>query len=350
MRRFFPSLIVVTSVGIFVASIVTAQGESPQPTAAPIFMRPQGLQVIFQAATRVYLDDAGGVPQFVAEYDSGIEPRMDLLVQLEDGKWYGPERCDDEIDALRLPSNFSWQTSGDFQSLATGEAWWEGPSVSGDATLTYPGGAVQLGLRVEILPDQGDSAIVVISSTMPSVTIGASVLPGEAGDSQVAEAVASGESISPTSAMVDFPPGSPPTTPIVFSGQSHVVFHDAFNQHVEIRGGIPEWVGMYRNNTPPWLDLQVRDRAGSWYGPERRLDDLFSFSLPDGYHWETTGGFQTLLNGEAWWIGPSFQGEARLHGPDGEILHVRLRVEQHVEGDSENGGSDEEAPIGPPPP
>jgi hypothetical protein len=83
----------------------------------------------------------------------------------------------------------------------------------------------------------------------------------------------------------------------------------------------------YPTGTQPWLDLLIRS-GETWYGPERNADDVTAQPLPEGYRWEVEGSFATLPDGEAWWTGPSFEGQAKLIGPDGgELYRLDLRVE-----------------------
>ena len=99
-----------------------------------------------------------------------------------------------------------------------------------------------------------------------------------------------------------------------------VRYHDleAYN-----RQGIP----VYRPEVLPWLDLLVRLEDERWYGPDRAANIEGVWPLPQGYRWETQGGFSSLPNGEAWWNGTGPAGEAILYGPDGRALQqVPLRI------------------------
>jgi hypothetical protein len=86
--------------------------------------------------------------------------------------------------------------------------------------------------------------------------------------------------------------------------------------------------GIYDPGVTPWMDLLVRS-DDSWYGPERAPDDgLEALPLPAGYRWEVTGGFSSLPNGEAWWVGPATDGTARLIDSTGEaVIEVQLQVQ-----------------------
>jgi len=112
------------------------------------------------------------------------------------------------------------------------------------------------------------------------------------------------------------PPLHSPTVVSVID--TRVVYHDGFSQ---------AGFGVYEHGTLPWLDLLVQ-LGGTWYGPEREAgDDVNAVPLPDGYRWETEGGFGCLWNGEAWWKESGTEGVARLIGPDDrQLVEVPLQV------------------------
>gem|GEM_PF-796703 len=85
---------------------------------------------------------------------------------------------------------------------------------------------------------------------------------------------------------------------------------------------------VYKLGELPWLDLLVRLEDERWYGPERAVKVNEVLPLPQGYRWETRGGFSSLPNGEAWWNGTGPVGEAILYGPNNRTLQrVPLRIE-----------------------
>jgi hypothetical protein len=127
------------------------------PTATPVI--PTATSTITPTATAVPLMQVGeakviyhdaDVVEGMGRYKSGIEPWIDLLVRLGDN-WYGPERQEDDINALPLPDGYRWETEGSFSSLPTGEVWWTGSGVEGNARLIGPDGneLYTLHLKVE---------------------------------------------------------------------------------------------------------------------------------------------------------------------------------------------------------
>ena len=99
-------------------------------------------------ATAFYHD--ADIVDMIAKYRPDVSPWLDLLVRLDDGSWYGPERNDDAIDALPLPEGYRWETEGSFETLPNGEAWWAGPGVEGTATLIGPDGSGMITLHLEL--------------------------------------------------------------------------------------------------------------------------------------------------------------------------------------------------------
>lgn len=97
----------------------------------------------------------------VGEYQSGVTPWFDLLVQLPDGTWLGPERnLDDSINAQSLPEGFRWQVTEGFGVLPNGEAWWTGPGTEAWATLWDAQGneVVKFPFRIQIHTPTSDSS------------------------------------------------------------------------------------------------------------------------------------------------------------------------------------------------
>jgi len=112
------------------------------PTATPVPLLEVGeVQVIYHDAE---------VVDGLARYPAGVTPWLDLLARF-DGGWYGPERSEDDVEALPLPEGYRWEVQGGFAGLPNGEAWWVGPSSEGTAALVGPDGieAYTLELRVE---------------------------------------------------------------------------------------------------------------------------------------------------------------------------------------------------------
>jgi len=93
--------------------------------------------------------------------------------------------------------------------------------------------------------------------------------------------------------------------------ETRVVYHDGF---------LHNGAGRYAPGTQPWMDLLV-SFDGSWYGPERASwDDIVAHPLPENYQWECVGGFGCHDNGEAWWLGSSTEGTARLVSSTGAVM------------------------------
>lgn len=99
-------------------------------------------------ATAFYHD--ADIIDVIVKYRADVSPWLDLLVRLDDGSWYGPERNDDAINALPLPEGYRWETEGSFETLPNGEAWWAGPGVEGTATLIGPDGSGLITLHLEV--------------------------------------------------------------------------------------------------------------------------------------------------------------------------------------------------------
>ncbi len=59
----------------------------------------------------------------VGIYQQDVIPWMDVLIQLEDGKWYGPERNDDDKTVEPLPEGYHWEFVGGFSGTPGGEMW-----------------------------------------------------------------------------------------------------------------------------------------------------------------------------------------------------------------------------------
>lgn len=80
--------------------------------------------------------------------------------------------------------------------------------------------------------------------------------------------------------------------------------------------------------------VQLAGDPPTWHGPEREPGDgIEVVPLPAGYHWEATGGFEALPNGEAWWAESSLVGTACLIGPGGTVLvEVPLQIAFRSEG------------------
>jgi len=92
----------------------------------------------------------------VGVYESWAMPWMDLLVQLDDGNWYGPERREDEIQALPLPAGYRWETDGEFSCMEDGGVWWNETSTEGNARLFYGDALLlELQLRIEFIDSGG---------------------------------------------------------------------------------------------------------------------------------------------------------------------------------------------------
>ena len=91
----------------------------------------------------------GEVLNEVGRYKSGVQPWIDLLVRVGD-TWYGPERLEDDIDAIPLPDGYRWEVEGGFASFPNGEAWWTAPGVEGKARLIGPDGNVLYTLELEV--------------------------------------------------------------------------------------------------------------------------------------------------------------------------------------------------------
>ena len=117
--------------------------------------------VIFHDAYMTYTDVPATVGQesrppfktyLVGIYDQDVTPWMDVLVQLEDGKWYGPERNEDGITAQPLPEGYHWEFSNGFAGTPNGEMWWKGSEldVDGEATLFDADGNVVIAVPVRI--------------------------------------------------------------------------------------------------------------------------------------------------------------------------------------------------------
>jgi hypothetical protein len=122
--------------------------------AYPLNTWPPGWQVHLTAGEARYHDaetmDEAGVPL----YREGVLPWLDLLVRLEDDRWYGPARTADGLQVLPLPQRYRWETRGGFSSLPNGEAWWNKTSPEGEAILYGPDNTElqRLQLKVEIQP------------------------------------------------------------------------------------------------------------------------------------------------------------------------------------------------------
>jgi hypothetical protein len=133
------------------ATPTTTATSAPPPTAPPTSTLTVTPVPLMQASEARVIYHGAEVVEGKGRYRSGVEPWMDLLVRLEDGQWYGPERQEDDIEALPLPDGYGWETGGNFSSLPNGEAWWTGPGLVGEARLIGPDGSqiYTLQLRVE---------------------------------------------------------------------------------------------------------------------------------------------------------------------------------------------------------
>lgn len=169
------------------------------------------------------------------------------------------------------------------------------------------------------LPPMATTTSTPTATTAPTST--STNTPEAATDTPAATATA-----VPTETPADTPVPAPPPTdtptvtpvPLLQASETKVIYHDA-----EAIDGVQR----YQTGIQPWLDLLVR-LDDTWYGPERYEDDINATPLPEGYGWEVDGGFSSLPNGEAWWVGPSTEGNARLIGPDGsEVLTLQLKIE-----------------------
>jgi len=82
--------------------------------------------VIFHDAFDTYQDIQPDGVIHAGMYHESTVPWVDLLVRLDDGLWYGPERNADDIEALPLPDGYAWECTGGFGCLPNGELWWNG--------------------------------------------------------------------------------------------------------------------------------------------------------------------------------------------------------------------------------
>jgi hypothetical protein len=145
---------------------------------------------------------------------------------------------------------------------------------------------------------------------------------------------------APTATFTPIPPTVvlPTATPVPSTQvtDARVIYHDA-----SCVGGICR----YPKGAFPWMDLLVR-LGDTWCGPEREPnDDIDAQPLPETYHWEASGGFGTLPNGEAWWAKPSTEGTARLIGPNGELLvELPLRIAFRGSGEDKDSDGEEKPP------
>ena len=141
--------------GLFVAVLLMGIALAPVQAAAP-----EGM-VIFHDAFRTYDDIQPGGPVHVGMYQQDVTPWMDVLVQLEDGKWYGPERNGDDISAEPLPEGYRWEFANGFSGTPAGEMWWNASAPEGEAKLFDPSGnvVVVVPLRIELhIPGTSDGA------------------------------------------------------------------------------------------------------------------------------------------------------------------------------------------------
>jgi hypothetical protein len=132
------------------------------PTTPPaVLLAPTtGSGIVFHDAVNAYQEikaDLKNLAIDVGMYQEGPVPWIDLLVQMSDGKWYGPERdAKDTIQALPLPPGYHWVVTEGFGALPNGEVWFVGPKTEAWAVLYGPGEQElhRFPFRVE-LPGQG---------------------------------------------------------------------------------------------------------------------------------------------------------------------------------------------------
>jgi hypothetical protein len=132
------------------APTATATSAPPPPPAPPTSTPTVTPVPLMQASEAKVIYHGAEVVEGIGRYRSGVEPWMDLLVRLEDGQWYGPERQEDDIEALPLPDGYGWEAAGNFSTLPDGEAWWTGPGLVGEARLIGPDGSQIYVLQLKV--------------------------------------------------------------------------------------------------------------------------------------------------------------------------------------------------------
>jgi hypothetical protein len=138
-----------TPPAIDTATPTTAATNTPIPAPAATITPTATAVLLMQVseARVIYYD--GEFVDGVEKYQPGVQPWMDLLVRVDDN-WYGPERAEDDIQAIPLTDGYRWETDGNFSSLPNGEAWWTGPDTEGTARLIGPDGSEIHTLQLKI--------------------------------------------------------------------------------------------------------------------------------------------------------------------------------------------------------
>ena len=130
----------------------------------PAYAATPNIAVIFHDAFMTYDDIRPDVTIPVGIYQQDVTPWMDVLIQLEDGKWYGPERNDDDKTVEPLPEGYHWEFVGGFSGTPGGEMWWNGAGPEGEARLLAGDDSVLVAVPVRIelhIPGTSDGGAVL---------------------------------------------------------------------------------------------------------------------------------------------------------------------------------------------
>ena len=145
------TVVVVQTQIVEVVVTATPEPATPSPAVPPTTALPTSTPwTLFDVEdSKVIYYGAKSQRDGAGYYTSGVVPWMDLLVKM-DGQWYGPERFNDEIEALPLPFGYRWEYRGGFDGEPNGEAWWMELVNEGYARLLAPDNTLHLEVPLKV--------------------------------------------------------------------------------------------------------------------------------------------------------------------------------------------------------